>query len=91
MQGDKIVREMVKKSPVKEKPMRISQAARAAGVSGQTVEYYIMIGLITPRRISGKIGRYFDRKLIHRIKLIHKLNESGYTLRDIRETYLQKR
>ena len=71
--------------------MRISAAARAAGVSKQTVEYYIMIGLISPARVKGRAGRYFDRDLVRRIRLIHRLNESGYTLRSIRETYLRRR
>jgi len=71
--------------------MRISQAAKAAEVPKQTVEYYIMLGLISPIRLPGKRGRYFDRELVRRIRLIRRLNESGYTLRSIRETYLRKR
>ena len=79
-----------RKSP--EKPlMRISQAARQAKVSKQTVEYYIMLGLVAPIRPADKRGRYFDSKLVRRIKLIRQLNESGYTLRAIRETYLKSR
>lgn len=70
--------------------MRLAQAAEAAGVSKQTVEYYIMLGLIRPiRRPKG--GRYFDEKLVHRIRLIRQLNDSGYTLRSIRETYLRRK
>ena len=71
--------------------MRISDAARAAGVTNQTVEYYIMLGMICPRRRPGGRGRFFDRALIRRIRLIRSLNESGYTLRAIRETYLSRR
>lgn len=71
--------------------MKISQAASAAGVSRQTVEYYIMLGMITPLRVPRKAGRYFDKALVKRIALIHQLNKSGYTLRDIRETYLRGR
>ena len=71
--------------------MRISAAARAAGVSNQTIEYYIMIGLITPLRQGSERGRFFDDGLVKRIKLIRKLNDSGYTLRDIREIYLKRK
>ena len=70
--------------------MRISQAARAAGVSRQTVEYYIMLGLVCPIRLSDRHGRLFDAALVKRIRLIRRLNQSGYTLRAIRETYLHK-
>jgi len=82
---------MTKRSPNKKTLMRISQAAEAAGVGKQTVEYYMMLGLIEPIRLPGKRSRFFDGKLVRRIKLIRQLNESGYTLRAIRETYLGKR
>ena len=71
--------------------MRISAAAAAAGVSKQTLEYYVMLGLVAPIRRRGARGRFFDRALVERIRLIRELNRSGYTLRDIRETYLAKR
>jgi len=70
--------------------MRISQAAAAAGVSKQTIEYYIMLGLVRPIQRPGRRGRYFDVELVRRIRLIRGLNESGYTLRAIRETYLHR-
>ena len=82
---------MAKRKPSKESPMRISQAADAAGVSKQTVEYYIMLGLVVPVRTTDAKGRFFDDETIRRIKLIRRLNLSGYTLRDIRETYLKNR
>jgi DNA-binding transcriptional MerR regulator len=69
--------------------MRISAAAASAAVSRQTVEYYIMLGLITPLRQEGRSGRFFDAGLVKRIKLIRRLNETGYALRDIREIYLK--
>ncbi|MBN1554833.1 MAG: MerR family transcriptional regulator [Phycisphaerae bacterium] len=71
--------------------MRISAAAAAAGVTRQTVEYYIMIGLIEPRRDPNRRGRFFDAALVKRVKLIRKLNNSGYTLRDIRDIYFKRK
>jgi DNA-binding transcriptional MerR regulator len=71
--------------------MRLAQAAAAAKVSRQTVEYYCMLGLIRPIRLPHRRGRFFDAALVKRIVLIHQLNASGYTLRAIRETYLRKR
>lgn len=80
---------MAKKPAAQPALMRISQAAQAAGVSKQTVEYYVMLGLVHPRQAPGKAGRYFDAALVKRIRLINQLNKSGYTLQEIRETYLR--
>jgi DNA-binding transcriptional MerR regulator len=71
--------------------MRLCEAAEAAGVSRQTVEYYIMLGLVAPIRAAGRRGRLFDDELVKRIRLIRHMNETGYTLRDIREIYLKGR
>ena len=84
------MRGMVGEKTAESSLMRISQAARAAGVSKQTIEYYIMLGLISPIRSRTNRGRLFDTALVKRIRLIRKLNESGYTLRAIRETYLNR-
>ena len=77
-----------KKTQEKSQPMKISQAARIAGVSKQTVEYYILVGLVSPKR--NKMGkRIFDEDIVRRIRLVQQLNKSGYSLRSIRETYLK--
>ena len=68
-----------------EKLLKLSETAQACGVSKQTVEYYILIGLVKPLRRNGR--RLFDDKLIRRIRLIKQLNDSGYTLGAIRETF----
>ena len=72
--------------------LKLGQAARAAGVSTQTLEYYIMLGLVTPiNHPPGSRRRFFDGDLVKRIRLIRELNETGYTLREIRTTWLRKR
>jgi DNA-binding transcriptional MerR regulator len=72
--------------------LRISEAAKAAGVSRQTIEYYIMLGLVNPIRVEegDRDRRFFDDLTVRRIRLIRRLNESGYTLRDIKEIYLSR-
>ena len=71
--------------------MKISQAAKAAGVSTQTIEYYVMLGLVTPIVKAGTRRRFFDDGLVKRLRLIRELNDSGYTLREIRTTWLRAR
>ncbi len=66
----------------------IGAAAKKAGISRQTLQYYIMLGLIDPTESTPTGRRLFDQSAIHKIRLIKKLNETGYTLRAIRELFL---
>jgi DNA-binding transcriptional MerR regulator len=69
----------------------IGAAAKKAGVSRQSLQYYLMVGLLEPTEITPTGRRLFDEKSIGRIKLIKRLNESGYPLRAIRELFLEGR
>jgi len=73
------------------KLLSIGAAAKKAGISRQSLQYYLMVGLLEPTEIMPTGRRLFDEKSIERIKLIKKLNESGYPLRAIRELFLQGR
>ena len=73
----------------KEKLLSIGPAAEQAGVSRQSVQYYLMLGLMEPTQVSSTGRRLFDKSAVERIKLIKKLNESGYPLRAIRELFLE--
>jgi DNA-binding transcriptional MerR regulator len=50
-----------------------------------------MIGLLEPTEVAAGRRRLFDEKGVERIKLIKKLNESGYPLRAIRELFMEGR
>jgi len=69
----------------------IGAAAKKAGISRQSLQYYLMVGLLEPTEITPTGRRLFDEKAIERIKLIKKLNDSGYPLRAIRELFLEGR
>jgi len=75
----------------KDKLEPIGTAAKKAGISRQSLQYYIMVGLLEPTEITPTGRRLFDQKSIERIKLIKKLNDSGYPLRAIRELFLEGR
>jgi DNA-binding transcriptional MerR regulator len=75
----------------KRKLVSIGLAAKKAGVSRQTLQYYIMVGLLEPTDITPSGRRLFDERSIKRIKIIKNLNESGYPLRAIRELFLRGR
>jgi len=69
----------------------IGAAAKKAGVSRQSLQYYLMVGLLEPTEVTPSGRRLFDQKCIERIKIIKKLNKSGYPLRAIRELFMEGR
>jgi DNA-binding transcriptional MerR regulator len=69
----------------------IGVAAKTAGISRQSLQYYIMMGLLEPAEVTKTGRRLFDQKSIERIKLVRKLNYTGYPLRAIRELFLEGR
>lgn len=71
--------------------LRVSELAEKAGVSKQTVEYYVLLGLLHPERNPETGRRRFCLDDVRRIRLIRKLNRSGYPLREIREIWLRKK
>ncbi len=71
--------------------LSIGQAAKKAGVSRQSLQYYLMVGLLEPTRVTPTGRRLFDRKAVERIRLIRRLNDSGYPLRAIRELFMEGR
>ena len=70
--------------------MQIGRAAKEAGVSRQSLQYYLMVGLLEPVKVTPTGRRMFDDASVQRIQLIHKLNKSGYTLRAIRELFIER-
>ena len=73
------------------KLLAVGPAAKEAGISRQTLQYYLMVGLLEPSEITKTGRRMFDLKTVERIKLIKKLNESGYPLRAIRDLFMEGR
>jgi DNA-binding transcriptional MerR regulator len=69
----------------------IGEAAKKAGISRQSLQYYLMLGLLEPAEVTPTGRRLFDELTINRIKLIKKLSDSGYPLRAIRELFLEGR
>jgi DNA-binding transcriptional MerR regulator len=71
--------------------MQIGAAAAKAGVSRQSLQYYLMVGLLEATEVSSTGRRLFDDKAVQRVKLIKKLNKSGYPLRAIRDLFMEGR
>jgi DNA-binding transcriptional MerR regulator len=75
----------------KEALVPIGKAAKKAGVSRESLQYYLMVGLLEPTEVTPSGRRLFNEKAIERIKLIKQLNKSGYPLRAIRELFMDGR
>jgi DNA-binding transcriptional MerR regulator len=75
----------------RESLLPIGAAAKKAGISRQSLQYYLMVGLLEPTMVTPTARRMFDEKTIERVRLIKKLNDSGYPLRAIRELFLEGR
>ncbi|HNS21958.1 MAG TPA: MerR family transcriptional regulator [Sedimentisphaerales bacterium] len=73
------------------KLVSIGQAAEKAGVSRQSLQYYLMVGLLEPTEVTPTGRRLFGPKAIEQIRLIRKLNDSGYPLRAIRDLFMEDR
>ncbi len=69
--------------------IKLSALAKQTGLSRQTIQYYLMLGLMKESSRTPGGHRLFDKSAIERAKLIHKLNKTGYSLRDIRELFLK--
>jgi DNA-binding transcriptional MerR regulator len=70
--------------------MQIGKTAQKAGVSKQSLQYYLMVGLLEPTCVTPSGRRMFDNAAVERIRLIQKLNKSGYPLRAIRELFMER-
>jgi DNA-binding transcriptional MerR regulator len=50
-----------------------------------------MVGLLEPTKVTASGRRLFDDKAIEHVRLIKRLNDSGYPLRAIRELFMEGR
>jgi len=71
--------------------MRLTELAEHCRVSPQTVQYYLLLGLIRETKKSTGGHRLFDENVAKRVKLIHRINQTGYPLREIGKVFLKKR
>lgn len=81
---------MAKSDKEPKKLLSIGAAAQKAGVSRQSVQYYLMVGLLAPTRVAPSGRRLFDEPAVERIRLVRQLNQSGYPLRAIRELFMER-
>ena len=57
------------------------------GISRQVLQQYVTMGLVQEAEKTPGGHRIYGDDAVKRIQLIKQMNESGYTLRDIREVF----
>lgn len=63
----------------------ISEAAARSGVSTKMIRHYERIGLIAPP-VRGEVNnyRFYDPRLVHELRFIHRARNLGFPITDIR-------
>lgn len=67
-------------------PMSISEVATQIGLRPSTIRYYEQIGILAPaHRVSGQ--RRYDVTVLHRLTVIQRARQTGFTLTEIKELF----
>jgi DNA-binding transcriptional MerR regulator len=67
-------------------PMSISEVARQIGLRPSAIRYYEQIGILAPaHRVSGQ--RRYDVTVLHRLTVIQRARQTGFTLAEIKELF----
>jgi len=72
-----------------EKLYKTGEVLKRAGISREVFYRYLTMGLVRPARLSPGGHNLFGESVFKHIELIQRLNRSGFTLRDIRDTYFR--
>ena len=71
------------------KLLKTADLIEKSGLTRQMIYEYISFGLLREAKRTEAGHRLFDERAITEVKLIHRLCESGYTLRSIREIFVE--
>jgi DNA-binding transcriptional MerR regulator len=72
-----------------EKLYKTGEVLKRAGISREVFYRYLTMGLLRPARRSPGGHNLFTDSVFKHIELIQRLNRSGFTLRDIKDTYFR--
>jgi DNA-binding transcriptional MerR regulator len=71
----------------KRKLLKTAEVVKRAGITRQTLYTYTTMGLIEEQDKTATGHKLYGESVFRRLKLIHDLQESGYTLRDIQDLF----
>jgi len=79
------------KKEEKKELIGVQEVAKKARLSQQVVYQYVLLGLLKPKRKTEAGRLVFTEDAIRLAKLIHGLNQTGYTLQQIKEIFIEHR
>ena len=68
---------------------KTGEVLKRAGITREVFYRYLTMGLVKPARVSPGGHNLFSKSVFRHIELIRKLNNSGFTLRDIKDIYFR--
>ena len=77
------------KKEEKKELIGVQDVAKKARLSQQIVYQYVLLGLLKPKRKTEAGRLVFTEDAVRLAKLIHGLNQTGYTLQQIKEIFIE--
>jgi AcrR family transcriptional regulator/predicted DNA-binding transcriptional regulator AlpA len=68
-----------------DRPLRISELEKIAGIKRSTIHYYVRVGLLSPPRRTGKTMAYYYADHVGELRRIRELQDDGYPISLIKE------
>ena len=72
------------------KGLKTREVLQATGITHQILYRYITLGLIEEETVTETGQRFFSPRAVIAIRLIQRLNQTGYTLRDIKDIFFKE-
>lgn len=69
--------------------LRTADVLRRTGITHQILYRYVTLGLIEPVTVTDSGVRYFRPEAVDLIEIIKSFNRTGYSLRDLKDTFFK--
>src|SRR5205085_7406516 len=70
---------------------KAGELSRRTGLTRQALHQYVLMGLLEPEDITKGGQRLFSDKAEDLVKLIRRMCENGYTLKDVKDIFIKSR
>ena len=77
--------------PAKKRLYKAGELSRLTGLTRQALHQYVLMGLNEPAETTKGGQRLFSEGAEKRVKLIRDLCAQGYTLKDVKDIFIEKR